>query len=211
MDSFLKELHAKVYEGRLEGEMETHLGYGKNAPESKNSGNSLNGKYAKTIQTEYGESTIEVPRDRTGDFEPVIVPKHQKHGLSIECLVISLYAKGMSVSDIEQQMKEIYGISLSTSAISVITSKVTQAAIEWQNRPLESLYLIVWMDGIVFKVRENGKVINKTVYLCVGLNKEGLKEVLGMWVGKTSDCFFPDGSSDRLKSSWCGGYTGHCN
>jgi transposase-like protein len=112
-----------------------------------------------------------------------IVPKHQSCGLSIEKLVISLYAKGMSISDIEEKIKEIYVIHLSTSAISMITNRVSQQ-IEWQNRPLESLYLIVWMDGIVFKVRENGKVINKTVYLCVGLNKEGLKEVLGMWVGK---------------------------
>lgn len=181
----------------LEGEMENHLGYEKNAPEGKNSGNSRNGSYPKTIQTEYSHSTIKVPRDRTGDFEPVVVPKHQKRGLSIERLVISLYAKGMSVSDIEEEMKEIYGITLSTSSISVITSKVTQQAIEWQNRPLESLYLIVWMDGIVFKVQKNGKVINKTVYLCVGLNKEGLKEVLGMWTSKTSVCLLLDGSPDR--------------
>lgn len=200
VDSFLKKLHAKVYEGMLEGEMENHLGYEKNAPEGKNSGNSRNGSYSKTIQTEYGESRIEVPRDRSGDFEPVVVPKHQKRGLSIERLVISLYAKGMSVSDIEEEMKEIYGITLSTSAISVITSKVTHAAIEWQNRPLESLYLIVWMDGIVFKVRENGKVINKTVYLCVGLNKEGLKEVLGMWVGKTESASFWMGVLTDLKA-----------
>lgn len=113
----------------------------------------------------------------------MIVPKHQSRGFSIENLVISLYAKGVSVSDIEEEMKEIYGITLSTSAISIITGKVTQATVEWQNRPLESIYLIVWMDGIVFKVRENDKVVYKTVYLCVGLNKEGIKkEVLGMWV-----------------------------
>jgi len=127
---------------------------------------------------------IDIPRDREGSFEPVIIPKHQSRGMSIERLVISLYAKGMSVSDIESEMAEIYKISLSASAISVITGKVSQAALEWQNRPLESLYMIVWMDGIVFKVRENGKVINKTVYLCVGLNKDGLKEVLGMWAVK---------------------------
>ncbi len=114
----------------LEGELENHLGYEKHSSEGKNSGNSRNGKYSKTIQTEYGESTIEVPRDRSGDFEPVVIPKHQKGGLSIERLVISLYAKGISVSDIEEAMKEIYGITLSTSAISVITSKVNQTAVE---------------------------------------------------------------------------------
>lgn len=138
----------------------------------------------------------------------MIVPKRQSRGLSIEMLVISLYAIGMSFSDIEEEMKDIYGITLSTSAISIITSKVTQAAIEWQNRPLESLYLIVWIDGIVFKVRENGKV-NKTVYLCVSLNKDGIKEVLGMWVGKTESASFPDGRPHRSKGSWSGGYINH--
>lgn len=117
----------------------------------------------------------------------------------------------MSVSDIELEMQEIYGINLSTSAISIITGKVSQAVSEWQNRPLESLYMIVWMDGIVFKVRENGKVINKTVYLCVGLNKDGLKEVLGMWVGKNESAAFwmgvltdlkARGVEDKLLTTW---------
>ena len=198
--SFMKELHARVYEQMLEGEMDNHLGYEKHSSKGDNTGNSRNGSYKKQIQTEMGESVIQVPRDREGDFEPVVVPKHQTRGLSIERLVISLYAKGMSVSDIEAEMHEIYGISLSTSAISLITNKVSQAAIEWQNRPLESLYLIVWMDGIVFKVRENGKVINKTVYLCVGLNKEGLKEVLGMWIGKTESASFWMGVLTDLKA-----------
>jgi len=190
VDTFLRKLHTHVYEQMLEGEMDNHLGYEKNSVEGNNTGNSRNGKYNKTIQSEYGESILSVPRDREGSFEPVVVPKHQKRGSSIERLVISLYAKGMSVSDIESEMQDVYGISLSTSSISVITNKVSQAAIEWQNRPLSSLYMIVWMDGIVFKVRENGKVINKTVYLCVGLNKEGLKEVLGMWVGKVESAAF---------------------
>ena len=96
----------------------------------------------------------------------------------------------MGVSDIEEKMKEIYGIPLSTSAISIIINKISQAAIEWQHRPLESLYLIVWMDGIIIKVKESGKVINKTVYLCIGLNKDGMKEVLSMWVGKSESSSF---------------------
>ena len=200
VDCFLKKLHAKVYEGMLEGEMENHLGYERNAPEGKNSGNSRNGSYPKRIQTEYGESTIAVPRDRQSEFEPLVVPKHQSRGLSIERLVVSLYAKGMSVSDIEEEMHEIYGVNLSTSAISNITNKVNQQAIEWQNRPLDNLYLIVWMDGIIFKVRDNGKVINKTVYLCVGLNKNGFKEVLGMWVGKTESSSFWMGVLTDLKA-----------
>ena len=200
VDSFLRSLHSHVYEKMLECEMDNHLGYEKHSSSGSNSGNSLNGKYPKKIQTEHGESIIEIPRDRKGDFEPVIVPKHQSRGLSIERLVISLYAKGMSVSDIESEMHEIYGITLSTSSISIITNKVSQSALEWQNRPLESLYLIVWMDGIVFKVRENGKVINKTVYLCIGLNKDGLKEVLGLWVGKTESSSFWLGVLTDLKA-----------
>lgn len=190
VSNFLKELHTQVLEQMLEGELDSHLGYDKHEPSGKNSGNSRNGSYKKKIQTEHGESIITVPRDRIGEFEPIIVPKYQSRGLSIEKLVISLYAKGMSVSDIEAEMREIYDISLSSSSISIITNKVNQAAIEWQNRPLESQYLIVWMDGIVFKVRDNGRVVNKTVYLCVGLNKSGYKEVLGMWVGANESSSF---------------------
>ncbi len=174
----------------LQGEMESHLGYERHSQDGYNTGNSRNGSYPKRIQTEYGEQSVSIPRDRNGDFEPIAVPKHQTRGLSIENLVISLYAKGMSVSDIEDEMYEIYGINLSTGAISIITNKVTQAAVEWQNRSFDRLYLIVWMDGIVFKVRESGKVINKTVYLCVGLNMHGYKEVLGMWIGKNESSAF---------------------
>lgn len=190
VSQFLKDLHSQVLEQMLQGEMDAHLGYDKHSTDGYNSGNSRNGSFSKKIQSEHGEYLIEVPRDRKGEFEPIVVPKHQSRGLSIERLVISLYAKGMSVSDIEDELRDIYQISLSTSAISIITNKVTQAAIEWQNRPLERLYMIVWMDGIVFKVRESGKVINKTVYLCVGLNNRGYKEVLGMWIGKTESSSF---------------------
>lgn len=187
---FLKDLHSQVLEQMLQGEMDAHLGYEKHSIEGNNSGNSRNGSFSKKIQTEHGESVIQIPRDRKSDFEPVVVPKHENRGLSIERLVISLYAKGMSVSDIEDELRDIYEINLSTSAISIITNKVTQAALEWQNRPLDRLYMVVWMDGIVFKVRESGKIINKTVYLCVGLNERGYKDVLGMWVGKSESSSF---------------------
>lgn len=190
VSSFLKELHTQVLEQMLEGELDSHLGYDKHESSGNNSGNSRNGSYKKKIQTGHGESIVTIPRDRNGEYEPIIVPKYQSRGLSIEKLVISLYAKGMSVSDIESEMKEIYDISLSSSSISIITNKVNQAAIEWQNRPLDSQYLIVWMDGIVFKVRDNGKVVNKTVYLCIGLNKLGHKEVLGMWLGASESSSF---------------------
>ena len=190
VSQFMTDLHSQLLEQLLQAEMDEHLGYEKNRIEGNNSGNSRNGTYNKTVRNHYGESIIKVPRDRNGQFEPIVVPKHECTGLSIEKLVISLYAKGMSVADIESELREIYKITLSCSAISIITSKVIQAALDWQNRSLDSLYLIVWMDGIVFKVRDNGKVINKTVYLCVGLNQQGLKEVLGMWIGKNESSAF---------------------
>ena len=190
VSKFFKDLHSQVLEQMLQGEMDAHLGYEKHDVAGNNTGNSRNGSFPKTIQTEHGESTIQIPRDRNGEFEPVIVPKHQSRGLSIEKLVISLYAKGMSVSDIEEELRSIYEINLSGSSISIITNKVTQAAQEWQNRPLERQYLIVWMDGIILKSRDGGKVINKTVYICIGLPKTGKKEVLGLWVGKAESASF---------------------
>lgn len=190
VSKFLKDLHSQVLEQMLQGEMDAHLGYEKHDVAGNNTGNSRNGSYPKTIQTEHGESTIQIPRDRNGEYDPIIVPKHQSRGLSIEKLVISLYAKGMSVSDIEEELRSIYEINLSGSSISIITNKVTQAAQEWQNRPLERQYLIVWMDGVMFKVRDGGKVINKTVYICIGLSKTGKKEVLGLWVGKAESSAF---------------------
>ena len=128
VSKFLKQLHAQVLEKMLEGEMDAHLGYEKNSVSGHNSGNSRNGSYPKKIQTEHGEAVIPIPRDRNGEFNPIVVPKHESRGLSIEKLVISLYAKGMSVSDIEEEMREIYEIELSTSAISIITNKVSTRA-----------------------------------------------------------------------------------
>lgn len=128
VERFMNDLHAQLYERLLQGEMDVHLGYKKNDPAGNNSGNSRNGSYPKTIQTIHGEHEIEVPRDRNGTFEPLAVPRHAHRGFSLEKLVISLYAKGMSVSDIEEEMRDIYQVNLSSSAISVITNKVTQAA-----------------------------------------------------------------------------------
>lgn len=189
LDSFLKSLYQKGLESILEGELDSHLGYSKHDKQKLNV-NSRNGYGSKKIKSEYGESEIKVPRDRDGSFDPKIVPKRSSKTSGIENLVISLYAKGMSNSDIEEQLREVYNFELSSSSISIITSRVNQDVIEWQNRPLDSVYCIVWMDGIVFKVRDNGKVINKTIYLAVGLNLEGKKEVLGLWLGKTESSSF---------------------
>ena len=194
----LKDLHSDLLEAMLHGELESHLGYAKN--EKSENTNARNGTTPKRLKTEFGESTIEVPRGRQGSFEPVIVPKHQSTATPVESIIISLYAKGMSVSDIEQELHEIYGYRLSTSAISIITDKVSQQVLDWQNRPLEPVYCIVWMDGIVFKVRQGGKVVNKTIYLAVGLNREGYKEILGMWLGQNESAAFWQGVMTDLKA-----------
>ncbi len=165
-DSFIDELYTRGVEKMLEGELDGHLGYEKH--QLSESENARNGYGKKSIKTKHGQTEIKVPRDRNATFEPVLVPKRSQLSTGIESLVISLYAKGMSNSDIEEQLQEIYGFQVSTSTISKITDKITNDIVAWQNRPLESVYLIVWMDGIVFKVRENSKVVNKTINIAVG-------------------------------------------
>jgi transposase-like protein len=198
LQAFLRDIHKRGLEKILEGELDAHLGYDKH--EKTPSINARNGSQKKVIKTEFGETQIEVPRDREASFDPVLVPKRSRYSTGVENLIISLYSKGMSVSDIEQEIKEIYQFELSTSAISRVTERVVEDSIAWQNRPLDAVYLVVWMDGIVFKVRENSKVVNKTVYLAIGLNREGRKEVLGMWLGKNESSSFWMGVLTDLKA-----------
>lgn len=188
LNSFIKELEKRVIEQMLNGEMDAHLGYGKH--ESSVDSNARNGYSSKKLKTTHGEHEIQVPRDRQASFNPILIPKRSSKVEGIENVIVSLYAKGMSNADIEEQIREVYDFEVSTSTISRITERVTSDIISWQNRPLDSVYLIVWMDAIVFKVRENNKVVNKAMYLAVGLNSSGLKEVLGMWLGKTESSSF---------------------
>jgi len=190
LNAFMEKLYASAMEQMLEGEMDGHLGYSKHSSEGINSGNSRNGKTSKKVKTKLGEVELTVPRDRNSTFNPVLVPKRSRTVEGIEDVVISLYARGMSVRDIELQIRDIYGYSISDATISNITAKVQSHITEWQSRPLASVYFVVWMDGIVFKVRQNGKVINKTIYLSVGLNSDGMKEVLGMWLGESESASF---------------------
>ena len=182
LSDFLKQIQKRGIEKILEGELDDHLGYEKNAKSS--SANSRNGYSTKTIKTGFGKSEITVPRDRQANFNPMIIPKRGNMIDGIENIIVSLYAKGMSNSDIEEQIRELYNFEISTSTISRITDLISNDIIAWQNRPLESVYLIVWMDGIVFKVRENSKVVNKTIYVAIGLRRDGKKEVMGLWLGK---------------------------
>lgn len=187
--NFMDDLYKRGVETMLEGELEAHLGYSKNKLRTDKS-NARNGFGKKKLKTKHGEIELNVPRDRKSDFEPHIVPKRSRLSEGIESLIISLYAKGMSNSDIEEQLDELYGFNVSTSTISIVTDKISNDIIAWQNRPLESTYLVVWMDAIVFKVRENSRVVNKAIYLAVGLRQDGLKEVLGMWLGKNESSAF---------------------
>ncbi|MCF3112126.1 IS256 family transposase [Niabella sp. CC-SYL272] len=182
LNEFLSSIQKRAIEKMLEGELDDHLGYEKH--QQSDNPNARNGHGKKKIKTGYGQMEIEVPRDREASFNPILVPKRESMVEGLEEVMVSMYAKGMSVSDIQEHVKDVYKFDVSSSTISRITSRVAEDIIAWQNRPLETVYLIVWMDGIVFKVRENSKVINKTVYIAVGLRTDGYKEVLGMWLGK---------------------------
>ena len=188
LTGFLKQIQKRGIEKMLEGELDGHLDHGKH---QRSTGNNVrNGHSKKKIRSSFGESEISVPRDREASFNPMIVPKRGNMVDGIENVIVSLYAKGMTNSDIEEQIQEAYGFDVSTSTISRITEKISGDIVAWQNRPLEPVYLIVWMDGIVFKVRENSKVINKTIYIAVGLRRDGRKEVLGLWLGKNESAAF---------------------
>lgn len=188
LNDFLKQIQKRGIEKMLEGELDDHLGYEKHN-KSENS-NNRNGYTQKKVKTSMGETQINVPRDRDSSFNPMLVPKRGNMVDGLENVIVSLYAKGMSNSDIEEQIREVYGFDVSTSTISRITDSISNDIVAWQNRPLDPVYLIVWMDGIVFKVRENSKVINKTIYIAVGLNRDGKKEVLGLWLGKNESAAF---------------------
>ena len=159
----LKRLFAGTIEQMLECEMDEHLGYDKHSVEGNNSGNSRNGYGKKRITSDYGESEIEIPRDRNGEFEPKVLEKRQTRTDEIEQKILAMYAKGMSQRDIEDNLREIYGVDVSQMLISKITDKILPEVNEWQNRPLESIYPIIYFDGIVFKSRKDNQIINKCV------------------------------------------------
>jgi len=186
--AFADSIRKRALEQMLEGELDAHLGYEKH--QTSESENARNGYGTKMVKTTEGVIELKVPRDRQGTFEPQILPKRKTVIDRIENAIISFYAKGMSVSDIEEQLRELYDIDVSSSAISRITDRIQEDVQVWQNRPLESCYFIVWMDGISFKVREGSKVISKTIYIVIGLKQDGKKEVLGLWLGKNESASF---------------------
>lgn len=186
----IKELSKRLMERMLEAEMTHHLGYEKHAPEGKNTGNSRNGKTSKTVKTGNGEIKLDIPRDRASQFEPMLVGKRQTKLDTLNQQVLSLYAKGMTVRDIQEHVSELYGTEISRDLISTMTDSILEDVTDWRNRALEELYPIVFIDGFVAKCRLNGMVSNRCVYIIYGINIEGKKDVLGLYLGENEGAKF---------------------
>jgi len=176
-------LFASTLEQMLEAELSEHLGYEPYEAKGRNSGNNRNGKYTKKVRSSEGETTIQVPRDRNGDFEPQLVKRYAANTNELEDKIIGMYAKGMTVRDIQGTLQELYGIDVSPTTLSAITDKVWELVESWQSRPLASLYVIIYLDAIHIKMRREGKVENTAVYVVLGVDLEGHRDVLGHWVG----------------------------
>jgi transposase-like protein len=189
-NGLIQRLIGGLLEQMLQKEMDEHLGYEKHSPEGHHSGNSRNGRTKKNLKSNYGEIELTVPRDRNSEFEPIIVKKHQRSISSFDDKIISMYAKGMTTRDIQSHIQELYGIEMSPTMISNITEKVLEVAIEWQARPLHSVYPIVFFDAIHYKVKEEGKVVSKAAYTCLGIDIEGKKDILGIWIGESEGARF---------------------
>lgn len=190
VQSALKELFADTLQEMLEAELDHELGYEKHNVANKQTPNSRNGKSKKTITSEYGEQEIRVPRDRNGEFEPMIVKKHQSNVTGIEDQIIAMYAKGVSTRDIQDHLNHLYGIEVSPTMISNVTNKLIPLIKEWQNRPLQGVYAVVFMDAIHFKVKQDGAIVNKAAYMVIGIDLDGNKDVLGMWIGENESSKF---------------------
>ncbi len=180
----LKDLMSGTIQTMLEAEIEHELGYAENSVSDKSTSNSRNGYSKKTVRSEYGNINLYISRDRNAEFEPQIIPKYQREITGIEGQILSLYAKGMSNRDIEEHLNNLYGIDVSPSMISKITDKIIPEIREWQSRQLDDVYPIVFMDAIYYSVRKEGIVVKKAVYLAIGIDREGRKDVLGFWIGE---------------------------
>jgi putative transposase len=186
----LKQLTKAILERALDAEMTEHLGYEKHDPAGYKSGNSRNGKSSKKLKGDFGEIELETPRDREASFEPKIIAKHQTRWTGFDDKILSMYARGMTTREIEAHLKEIYGVDVSATLISQVTDAVQEEVRTWQNRPLEPLYPIVYLDALYVRMRDNGHVQNRAVYVAIGINLEGCKEVLGLWTSPNEGAKF---------------------
>jgi putative transposase len=189
-EGLLQELTKALVQRALDGELTHHLGYEKYSPEGKNTGNSRNGRSPKKIKGKRGEMEIEVPRDRNGEFEPQLVRKGQTRFDGFDDKIISMYARGMTTREIRGHLKEIYGVEVSPDLVSTVTDGVLDEVRAWQNRPLDEVYPIVYLDALQIKVRDDGRISNRAFYLAIGVNMSGLKEVLGIWTAQTEGAKF---------------------
>ncbi len=189
-DGLLQQLTKALVERALQGELTHHLGYAKHAPEGNNTGNSRNGTSPKLVKGKRGQVEIAVPRDRNGEFEPQLIKKGQTRFDGLDEKIISLYARGMTTREIQGHLEELYGVEVSPSLISTVTDAVMEEVRAWQNRPLDTVYPILYLDALQVKVRTQGRVINKAIYLAFGVTLEGLKEVLGMWAAESEGAKF---------------------
>lgn len=186
----LKELFAETLQEMLEAELDTTLGYTKNDSKNKQTTNRRNGHSPKSVRSEYGEIEIQVPRDREGEHDPLIVKKHQTNVTGIEEQVLALYAKGVSTREIQDHLQRLYGLEVSPTLISNITNKIMPMVKEWQNRPLQKIYAIIFLDAIHFKVKQDGQIVNKAAYMVIGIDLDGNKDVLGIWIGENESAKF---------------------
>lgn len=196
----LKELFGQTLQAMLEAEMDDHLGYTKNDQKNKETSNRRNGHGKKRVRSDYGEIALDVPRDRDAEFEPIVVGKRQRSVTGIEEQILALYAKGVSTRDIQDHLWQLYGIEGSATLISNITDKVLPLVHEWQNRPLEEVYAVVFLDAIHYKVRSEGQIASKAAYMVIGMDLEGQKDVLGMWIGQSESSKFWLGVLNELKN-----------
>lgn len=189
-NGLLKQLTKAVLERVMKAEMTNHLGYLKSDPVGYNSGNSRNGVTTKTLKGEFGELLLETPRDRNGSFEPMMISKGQTRFTGFDEKIISLYARGMSTRDIQGHLQDMYKVEVSPTLISNVTEEVMEEVKTWQNRPLDSVYPIMYLDALVVKIRENGHIRNKAIYVAIGITMQGNKEVLGLWTGNAEGAKF---------------------
>src|SRR5215467_2951730 len=189
-NGLLKQLTKALVERALNAELTHHLGYEKNQPEGRGSGNSRNGKSRKKLKGDFGEVEIEVPRDREGEFEPQIVGKHQRRFTGFDDKILSMYARGMSTREIQGHLLEIYKVEVSASLISEVTDEIIDEVRQWQSRPLEPLYAIVYLDALFVKMRHEGRIENRAVYVAIGIRMDGTREVLGLWTSETEGAKF---------------------
>lgn len=191
VNSIMRDMMSVLLEGVLDEELNEELGYSKYDYRNKETDNSRNGHSRKTMRTSYGDMDIAIPRDRKGEYEPQLIPKYQNTVTQdMEEKIISMYAKGMTTGDIEAHLKELYDLDISDSTISRITDKIMPLVKEWQERPLQEIYAVVYMDAIHYHVRSEGRIVKRAVYIALGIDMDGKKDVIGMYVGENEGAKF---------------------